>query len=372
MSDRVLNVCFVAPLPPQYGANGHSCGGIGHWTRMVCNYAKNRNDVLITVIDTTPRWRSTHDFSIWQRALSGGSQFLLYIVKLCLLLLTQRIDVIHLTTSGQLGIVRDLGIIFIAQMFRIPIIYHIRFGRIPHIAVAKSREWRMIARAIMKAHTVIAIDKATRDAIDEHLPAANVVLIPNCINFSDLSPVSITKSLKRTVLFAGWIIPTKGIAELVEAWALIKPDGWRLQIVGPGDAAYQQTLIEQYQPDEIEFLGEMPHSQTIELMAACELFVLPSYTEGFPNAVLEAMALGKPIVATDVGAIPEMLDGMCGQLVKSKDVPSLKTALQLLFNDSHLRTEMGCRAKKKAAENYSIEVVFGKYMALWCHAINQD
>jgi glycosyltransferase involved in cell wall biosynthesis len=365
MTDRVLNVCFVAPLPPQYGANGHSCGGIAHWTRMVCNYAKNRNDVRITVIDTMPKWRSTHNFSMWQRALSGGYQFVLYIFKLCLLLLTQRIDVIHLTTSGHLGIVRDLGILFVAKIFGIPVVYHIRFGRVPQIATAKNREWRLMSRAIMKADTVIAIDKATKEAIDKHLPAANVVLIPNCINLSEFSSVNVSESLLKTAFFAGWVIPTKGIAELVEAWALIKPEGWRLQIVGPGDAAYQQALIDQYQPDEIEFLGEMPHSKTIELMAACDLFVLPSYTEGFPNAVLEAMALSKAIVATDVGAIPEMLDGACGQLIKPKDVMGLKSALQLLINDSGLRIEMGNLARKKALENYSIDVVFKGYMGLW-------
>jgi len=368
MSDQLLNVCFVAPLPPQYGGKGYSCGGIAHWTRMIFNYANNRNDVRITVIDTMPWRRSIHNVSELQRVVSAGFQFLLCITRLCLLLSTRRIDVIHLTTSGNLSIIRDLGSLFVSRMFNVPVIYHIRFGRVPQISAAKNREWRLMSRAIMKAYAVIAIDKATKDAIDEHLPMTNVVLIPNCINSSELPQANISNSSQRTTLFAGWVIPAKGIAELIEAWAYIKPEGWRLQIVGPGNTDYQQALIEKYQPIAVQFLGEIPHNQTIELMASCDLFILPSYTEGFPNAVLEAMTLGKAIVATDVGAIPEMLNGGCGHLIKPKDVQSLKTALQLLLYNSDLRTEMGIRANKKALENYLIEIVFANYMNLWNQA----
>ena len=103
----------------------------------------------------------------------------------------------------------------------------------------------------------------------------------------------------------------------------------------------------------------------MERMAACDLLVLPSYTEGFPNVVLEAMALGKAIVATDVGAIPEMLEAKCGLLVKPKDVQGLTTVLRSLLNDGNLRTELGNRARERALANYSIDVVFPRYMSLW-------
>jgi glycosyltransferase involved in cell wall biosynthesis len=253
----------------------------------------------------------------------------------------------------------------VAALFHVPVIYHIRFGRVPQIATSKNREFRLMAKVMLKSQTVVAIDRATRDAIKESLPTVNIELIPNCVNFSELPSAFASDQVMRTALFIGWVIPTKGIAELVEAWSQLKPREWRLQIVGPGDAAYRQDLIERFHPDGVEFLGELPHVQAMERMAACDLFVLPSHTEGFPNVVLEAMALGKAIVASDVGAIPEMLEAKCGLLVKPKDVQSLTTVMRSLLNDGNLRAELGRRARERALANYSIDVVFPRYMALW-------
>jgi glycosyltransferase involved in cell wall biosynthesis len=138
-----------------------------------------------------------------------------------------------------------------------------------------------------------------------------------------------------------------------------------LQIIGPGDAAYREALIEKYQPKDLEFLGALPHEEVMARLAGCDLFVLPSYAEGFPNAVLEAMAQGKAIVATDVGAIPEMLDTGCGLLVSPKDVVGLKKALQSMLSDDRLRAETGERARARSSANYSIDAVFAEYATVW-------
>jgi len=369
MSDSLLNVCLVAPLPPKQSENSHSCGGIATWTRRVCTYAKNRNDIDFTVIDTLPRLRSVHILPLWKRILSGGYELSLTIMKLFWVLSTHNIDVIHLTTSGQLGIIRDIGVMLVAKLFKKPVIYHIRYGRIPQISEEKTREWQMMSIAIMKAHTVIAIDNTTKNAIKKHLPLANVVLIPNCIDLADTPSFNISESSKKTILFAGWVVPTKGVTELLEAWSQIKHEGWKLQLAGPNIDSYKQKLMENYQSKNIQFLGEIPHNKVMELMATCDIFVLPSYTEGFPNVVLEAMTHGKSIIASDVGAIPEMLDGKCGLLVKPQDVQSLKEAMKLLLSDSDLRASMGERAKKKVLDQYTIQVVFASYMTIWHKAL---
>jgi glycosyltransferase involved in cell wall biosynthesis len=100
-------------------------------------------------------------------------------------------------------------------------------------------------------------------------------------------------------------------------------------------------------------------------MSQCDLFIFPSHTEGFPNAVLEAMALGRPILATAVGAIPEMLDGNRGFMVEPQNVSNLTAALECICSNSNMRAEMGHLARAHAFENYSVEHIFKKYMSHW-------
>jgi glycosyltransferase involved in cell wall biosynthesis len=372
MDKQQLHVCFVAPLPPQYDGEAHSCGGIVNWTRIIMNYASDRNDLRISVIDTIPRWRSVKKLAIWQRVLSGGAQFLSYIFKLIVLLSRQHVDVIHLTTSGNLGILRDLSVMLIARVFSIPVAYHIHFGRIPNLSKQNNLEWCLLSRAISNSKLTIVLDKATQRTIFECLPKTKVELIPNCINLLSIPNSHSLGTEIKTAIFAGWVVPTKGIKELVEAWSKIEHDGWQLKVVGPGDVFYQQDLINKYQPSGITFLGEMPHIRTMELLADSDLFVFPSHTEGFPFAVLEAMALNKAILASDVGAIPEMLDGGdCGYLIKAQDEQSLENALKVMLKDNILRIKMGTKARERVLKTYSIEIVFDRYMAAWRQAVSQ-
>lgn len=77
------------------------------------------------------------------------------------------------------------------------------------------------------------------------------------------------------------------------------------------------------------------------------------------------MALGRPIVATTVGAIPEMLQGEAGVLVESRNVEQLSAAILRVTNDADLRERLGVRAKERAKANYTIDVVFDAYVSLW-------
>ena len=96
------------------------------------------------------------------------------------------------------------------------------------------------------------------------------------------------------------------------------------------------------------------------------MFVLPTWREGFPNVVLEAMAAGLPVVATPVGAIPEAIrEGEEGFLVPVQDAPALTAALRRLIDDPALRLALGAKARKRAVEVFSIEAVTAQLEALY-------
>jgi glycosyltransferase involved in cell wall biosynthesis len=356
MNAPQLRVCLVAPLPPPYG-------GIGNWTLLVRRYAQARNDVYLDIVDTAPRWRAIDDLSLWKRAIGGGAQLLRDYVRF-LRLLRRRPDVIHLTTSGQLAVVRDIAILATARWAGVRSVYHIRFGRIPQIAQENTREWRMLARAIRLANCVVAIDPATADAIRRRAPQVRTLRIPNGVDLEAL-PAPGKASALRTVLFLGWVIPAKGMAELVQAWAESVVEGWRCVVAGPGSGRYREELLQRFHPEHLEFLPEQSHDDAMRLMASADVFVLPSHTEGFPNVILEAMALGRPIIAAGVGAIPEMLAGDCGVLVPPKDAAALGAALRRMCSDAALRESVGARARARAHAEYAMARVLEQLVSAW-------
>ena len=135
------------------------------------------------------------------------------------------------------------------------------------------------------------------------------------------------------VLFAGRLSPEKGIADLVAA-------AHDLPLVVAGDGPLRDLV-----PDALGFVG---HDELERLYDEAAVVVLPSYREGLPLAVLEAMAHGRPVVATRVGGIPDLVeDGATGFLVEPGDVDGLRAALLRLLADPELRRRLGNEARRR-------------------------
>lgn len=353
-----MKICLISPVPPPYG-------GISHWTKLIHRLAQTHPDLEFLQIDTAPRWRRTYDYAGGKRLLGGGLQlirdYLFFLISL-----TKQPDLIHLTTSGSYATVRDLLITATARFWRVPIIYHIRFGRVSEIAMINSWEWRLMSKVIKLANLVLAITPDTAETIRHYIPRACVEYIPNPIDLSKLPELVIPHHRERyTALYLGWIVPAKGIEDLIQAWSELSLTNWELLLVGPGDPNYQETLINRFHPHNLKFMNEFPHDDAMKLLASSDIFLFPSYTEGFPNVILEAMALGKPIVATNVGAIPDMLSKDCGLLVNPRDGEALKSSILSLVRDEKIRYELGMKAYRKVRQKYSSEIIFTRYLEIW-------
>ena len=166
--------------------------------------------------------------------------------------------------------------------------------------------------------------------------------------------------------------PTKGVFELVDACRKIPSvkvkligavsDDMRRQL----NAGREKTAAD----NELQIVGQVPFEDVLKEMMSCSVFALPTYTEGFPNVILEGMACGCPIVTTPVGAIPEMLDinnvgGECGVVVPVKNVEKLKEAIERLLDNSEYAEMLGARAKERVVAEYSIDSVWHKTIDIW-------
>lgn len=133
------------------------------------------------------------------------------------------------------------------------------------------------------------------------------------------------------LLYAGRLDTRKGLRELVEAVAGLRSLRPNLLCYllgdGPDKPLMQQTIATHGLEDVVHFVPAAPTETVAQWMAAADVFTLPSYKEGCPNVVLEALASGRPVVATDVGGIPELMDSSSGRLVPPKDAAALRDAL---------------------------------------------
>jgi glycosyltransferase involved in cell wall biosynthesis len=142
----------------------------------------------------------------------------------------------------------------------------------------------------------------------------------------------------EAIVFIGRMDLRKGLRELVEAAASLQPNRPNLHVylVGDGpDAPLVQSAIAQHNAGSfIHLLPGCPFDQVAVWMAAADLVTLPSYMEGCPNVILEALACGRPVVATNVGGIPEIMSDACGRLVPPRDTTALAQALDAVLNST--------------------------------------
>lgn len=356
-----MRIALVCPTPPPYG-------GITNWSKMLIAYLKGVGEDELVVVNTSPKTRSADGRTLLDRVFGGIGIAVRASGELKRILNTKNIDVVHVTTSGGLGLFRDIAIMSVAQRAGVPVAYHIHYGRVPFTLASGNIEATLLKAVLKRCAVAVAIDHATENAIREtHF--CDVVCIGNPVNTAELDGFRDHEAFEdsKTVVYLGWLIETKGIRELAEGWSSVvrKMPEWRLKLIGPYDSGTISSLIGDQLDDSMTLLGELPHSEAMTELQRASILVLPSYSEGFPNVVLEAMAYGKPVLATNVGALPDILSDGRGILIEPKSSKQVAQGLEMLMADGDLRASMGARCADYAKDNFDIETVAEQYRELW-------
>lgn len=172
-------------------------------------------------------------------------------------------------------------------------------------------------------------------------------------------------------IYVGGLVETKGMSELTTAAEGLLKKHPRLKLVCVGDGPQRDRLAglasRVGRADAVLPAGDVPPEDVPRYLQASDFFVLPSHSEGLPQAVLEAMNCGLPIVATRVGGVPEaVLDGQTGLLVDAKDVGQLRDAMERMIVDETFRLTAGRAGLARAREVFDPERNAGRFaQALW-------
>ena len=352
-----------------------SPGGIARWAEHIFNYYQNYyKESDLCEIDILPMTLSNGKRvvynGLWYRIKKGILGYSKIIQQEKALLRDGKYDIIHIASSASISLTKDLYMIQVAHKRNTKAIIHFHFGRIPELRDQNNWEWKLLCRVVRMADKVIVIDKSSYKALLQ-AGFTNVKLLPNPVAPKVVEIASrgeAGKCEERTILFVGHGIRTKGVYELVDACRNIK--NIKVKMLGAILDSEKEALYKYADhADWLDIRGETPYEEVIAEMCKCDVFVLPTYTEGFPNVILESMACGCAIVTTPVGAIPEMLgeeDGKhYGLMVEPRNVDQLREAIEKMLSDKEFKAACRENAQARVNERYNMKSVWRQMEGIW-------
>jgi glycosyltransferase involved in cell wall biosynthesis len=224
----------------------------------------------------------------------------------------------------------------------------------------------VIRSTLCRASAVVALGEMRAAWLQVIAPAARITVIPNAVRPADRS-VQPAPGKPVGVVFLGLIGDRKGTFRLLDAWARLGGEAATLTIAGNGEVERARGRIhELHLEDTVEVREWLSESDVGDLLQRTQVLALPSRNEGQPMAVLEAMARGLCVVASDVGGLPEMIGGGCGVLVPPDDIEAIAAALRLVIHDHELRAQYGAGAYARVADKFDVRTVCRRLDALYC------
>lgn len=238
---------------------------------------------------------------------------------------------------------------------------------------------QMLIQTLKKVDCFVATSKEIKKGLlNDGYNQNRIISIPNFVDQGVFHPSN--KELRNQahkdfgfsgetiVTFTGRLVEGKGVGVLLAAWGKVVVDFKNVCLLVLGKGPFESRLKKQCQNLRIEknirFLGLVNNVR--KYLAMSDIFVFPSFQEGFPNSVLEAMACGLPVIATRIGGVVDVIKNEeNGLLVEPGNVDQLADALKKLISDTEHASALGKNAIKTVRENYDINVIANKYIDLY-------
>lgn len=266
------------------------------------------------------------------------------------MLFHKEIKIVHVHGSSDASFWRKRIFINLAKMFKKKVVFHCHGSEFQRFT---AKHERTVKKTLSKCDSIIALSESWKDWFEKTIHHKNVVVIKNVI-----APPSIDKIShdKFVLIFLGRLGKRKGIYDLLDVLKDHKKelDG-KVEFLfgGDGDVEQVKAIIQADGLNNIaKYQGWVNGEKKIKLLNLADAYILPSYNEGLPISVLEAMSYSLPIISTNVGGIPEILkNNENGFIMKPGDKVSIFQAIRSLMNDKELCKKMGNDSAKKVKEH---------------------
>lgn len=352
------------------GAGLDVMGGVSSVERLILENVPSDLQIrhVSTFVSTFGRGTVAHNIKVFLRA----------VIILLQSSWKNEIDIVHIHFSVRGSTLRKVLLAFIALSLRKPLILHAHSGGykefyagLPQLAqhiiaaifsrceklIALSEDWRMYYSSIfqLKPDQITVLKN----------PVALPLLVPNRSGREQV-----------TFVFLGLFKHNKGPFDLIKAFGILPASDKavaQLILAGSGDTETAQQLVDELSlTKHVQIKSWLDPAQRDQLLMNADVFVLPSYYEGLPMAMLEAMAWGLPVVVTSVGGIPEVIThGQQGLLVQPGNQVELVEAMQRLIRNEDLRMSLGTVARK-TAQCFSVDSYMNSLRELYISAIHQS
>lgn len=362
-SERKLRVLFVGAFPPEGRA---IYGGVVSSCRSLVSSPISHH-VQFSLFDTTQR--SHPPPGLPYRLVLAAFRFVKFVVRLA----RERPDAALIFLSGGASLVDKGMMAWVAKGFGVRVLLFPRAGRVISFA-SQSRLTLAVVRLLLRPADVLLCQSLVwqRFACSKlNVPVSRTIVVENWTALPEFLAIGLRRprdipiNFPVRVTFVGWVEREKGIYELLRAFGNVHcARGVNLQIVGDGKAmhAAREMAKELGIVDRVQFYGWLPRESLCRVLEESDIFVLPSWAEGLPNAMIEAMAARLPVIVSGVGAIPDVIKNRVnGFLVEPRSSEKLRAILQEVVNREDLRHAVADAGFELAQQRFSIATAEEKF-----------
>lgn len=298
--------------------------------------------------------------------------FLISLLRICFEFVIGQVDIVHMHMSERGSFKRKYYIFKIAKFFHKPVITHTHGAEFELFYRESNSRLKNKIKILLKDSDVVITLGKKWDQIIKHIePNVNTTILRNSVQIPVLPNVINTERIK--VLFLAVLIKRKGIIDLIEASKVIieeiEKNNKYIEFIIAGDGELiddSKSLVNNLGlKSYYTFVGWVNSEKKHQLLKKTDLFILPSYNEGLPLSILEAISYGIPIISTDVGSINEAVEnGKNGFLVEPGNLDQLADQTTKLVLENNI-SEMGTNSRIIAEERFNIQSYFNNITNLY-------